>query len=144
MATYILDNKPVNVVSKPWYLGWISEEGSAMTIGGTVYINTIGEVCLLNHEFTHVRQQRKYSGGMNAWLLKYIANSSFRKSQEFEAYTVQAHEIGIKFGKTSFQYTDFLRQLPSTTGYSQSAVNSEMITLWEKYPTSYIVAIQLN
>ena len=113
-------------------------------MGGVVHINTIGEVCLLNHEFTHVRQQRKYSGGMNAWLLKYIANSSFRQSQEFEAYTVQAHEIGIKYGKTSFKYTDFLRQLPSITGSSQAIVNDEMIALWEKFPTSYIVTIQLN
>jgi hypothetical protein len=137
-TTYILDGKPVTVSDKPWWIGWIFAEGSAVTINGTVYVNTLGDLCLLNHEFTHVRQQRAYSS-MNAWLVRYLASKSFRTSQELEAYTVQCHEIGIKYGQKSTQYATFLDSVPDIVGVSQKQVTAIMADLWSKYPDKYIV-----
>ena len=138
MSVYILDGVPVNVVGKPWWIGWLFSEGSAVTINGTVYINDLGKMCLLNHEFTHVRQQRAYSS-MSAWLIKYLTNSNFRNSQELEAYLVQCHEIGIFYGKKSFEYSSFLAELPYLTNNSLTTINSRIADLWMKFPSSYIV-----
>jgi len=144
MATYILDNKPVQVLSKPWWIGWIFAEGSAVTINGTVFINDLGKMCVLNHEFTHVRQQRAYPSGMNAWLLKYLSNKSFRVSQELEAYVVQCHEIGILYGQKSTEYLTFLQEVPLIVGVKADQVNSMMNDLWKKYPNNYIVEYKLS
>jgi hypothetical protein len=69
---------------------------------------------------------------MSAWLIKYLTNSSFRNSQELEAYLVQCHEIGIFYGKKSFEYSSFLAELPYLTNNSLTTINSRIADLWEE------------
>ena len=131
---------PVEVKSKPWYLGWLFGHNEGVTIGGVVYLNDLGSQEILSHEFKHVWQQRNYPGGPTKWLLRYLSDGSFRRGQEFEAYCVQCQCLRFKYGPQSIQYAQMKAVTMSMTGYSAAQVKTALDALWAAFPSKPCVA----
>ena len=126
-GSYTLDGRAVTISKKPAILAKFCAANLSFTFMAHVYSNASDDsTCIREHEFTHVRQQRAYAGGAWAWTWRYLTSGTFRQSQEFEAYTVQAHEIGILWGKTSTQYTQFEAEVGDITGHTAAQVATPM------------------
>lgn len=68
------------------------------TYGDTIYIPGGKPMPdhLIEHECTHVEQQKEYPGGRDAWWDRYISDGLFRIQQEVEAYASQYRFICAK------------------------------------------------
>lgn len=67
-----------------------SDKQIAVAYGTKIYISFESlDADLYIHELTHIRQQALFLGGEVAWWDKYMNDSSFRLSQELEAYKAQ-------------------------------------------------------
>lgn len=65
------------------------KKGIVFTYGDVIHSAVEIPKDLMVHELTHVRQQREFDGGKDAWWELYLADPKFRTSQELEAYQAQ-------------------------------------------------------
>lgn len=72
------------------------ENGLAITIDDTIFCKFKLNQDVAIHEMVHIEQQKKI--GVDEWWKKYLNDISFRRSQEIEAYRMQADWIKKNVG----------------------------------------------
>ena len=89
--TIVSRQKPPAHIYKPCVEKWGVDfkKGIVFTYGDTIHSAVEIPKDLMAHELIHVRQQREFAGGPDAWWEKYLADAKFRTSQELEAYREQ-------------------------------------------------------
>jgi len=89
--THVSRQQPPDHIYKPAVEKWGVDfkKGIVFTYGDVIHSAVEIPKDLMVHELTHVRQQREFDGGKDAWWEKYLADPKFRTAQELEAYRAQ-------------------------------------------------------
>ena len=74
-------------------------DGIVFTYGDTIHICDPTKLTpdLIAHEGTHIKQQRDFPGGAEAWWRKYFDDPKFRLIEEIVAYRVQYQYVKLHY-----------------------------------------------
>jgi hypothetical protein len=112
-------------ITKAFGVKWGGD--TVFTYGDTIHSNTTDlPANLIIHEMVHMKQQREFEGGVEAWWEKYLVDEDFRLQEELLAYRTQYQYLiatMIKYPREIYKMLEFFGKSLASNTYRLKNMN---------------------